>query len=848
MLKRKLLSILVVICMVFGVVGAPAFADPQDNQVQDTAVVSTQDTGQGPTADNSASNQNEGSGSGDAVSAGSNCPEPPSNGLQVETKENVDVNIGGKSSATSGDSNSLGTQAENSVTNTSDANASGDSHESWGGGSSDAIADNTASQTIGNSGDAYSRSGAAQSLNTMENNIATISPDTTVTVETLGNITDANIIINVVYNYLAAIVGSANAKTGSSDSTGLVANNSIDSTQSAQALADAPLIGGGGSYGGNAVAQNTGSNTIDNVGTAGAVTGDANATNTMTGNEILIAPIVNTIIALCGDIVNANVVIDIVYNFLGMISGMASATSGDSSAIGASVDNDINSYADAIAVGDAPLKAGGGAVSDGSAYALNHTNNTIINSGEGLSASGNATASNTMENNSVVIAPNITSVLELPDITDSDVWIKVIYNFCGSIEGSATAETGNANSLGLEASNSIDSSATAKAVGDAPLISSGTGYDGSQDGQAVATNNVDNSIINQGGALASTGDADATNVMNGNIVNLSPTIYAVVKVAEPIIEQGKVIIEVVYDIWALLTGSANATTGNATAVGSVSTNTIESDSGAKAYADISIFNPYGDASAMNETTNSVGNQGTGLAFSGNANAENNMSNANVSFTGTLLQTTLVDPSEDAMAISIGNRLSQDAVASTGNADATGSSSESDVRSSADASSVEGGNSHSSNKIKNSVLNFGAAIAMTGDALTRAGEPLPSGDDGSSDGDIRNDVEQGGGDSTSGSVAISDGILWPHKPKIIKTKYNAAGGYALYSGNPGDSGGANLSAAEAEDYTGSKAGAARQRQHAAAESSLWIWAIVAAMLAAWVGFTLKAKPWRYVVRK
>jgi len=648
-------------------------------------------------------------------------------GVILDISTQVDVVLENQASAKTGTGTAAGSEVDNAVSGTSKAVALNDAGQPVESSQTGALADNSVVKAIGNTGTATAATGLAGAQNTSEENTVTISSDTTVDVDVLGKIVDSNIVVKILYKFWAGITGLADATTGNSDASGLQATNSICSDDKAVAKGDAATVNGGGSYNGSALAVNESDNIIGNDGSALAVSGQANAGNIMLGNDILIAPVIDTLIQFCGDIIRSNVTIEIVYNFLAAISGQAVAKSGDTSATGADVTNKIDNFTSTKAVGDAPTVSGAGSYSDGSAMAINDTANTIGNSGEAASISGKADATNTMINNDIEIAPIVSTALSLLEsIIDSNVLIRVTYNIWATVTGEATAETGNASASGVDADNSIGNISGATAFGDSAKLSSYGGGSGSADGEAIALNTTDNAIENNGVALSVSGDAKANNTMLDNIVNLSPIIDTVVMVVRPIISEGLVIIDIVYDIWATISGSANATSGDATSYGAFGVNTIDSSSEAYAVAKVTVSKPNGSAIALNSSDNNITNDGLGVANSGNAGAKSTITNAEIALTGYLEERCYIDGTFDKpINVILGASISERADANSGDAMAFGSKADSAIKSNAVSKDIFGSGGFSLNESDADILNVGKGFATTSDAVSISGRATPN---------------------------------------------------------------------------------------------------------------------------
>lgn len=882
MLKRKLLAMLVIICMLSSILGLPALATtqeilPVETQEEQSTVTSVQATPVSSTGELLGVGDSQGTGSEDSKSDYESSEVPASagqsednasssasgGGVSVSVDENVDTTVDSKADAESGQSSAAGTQATNSVSSLSAATAKGDSGSEDNDSGSAAVAENEQTDSVENNGTARSASGPAQAGNEMGENTINITPETTATVEVLGKVIDSNVVIKYLYNYWANITGQALALSGTTTANGLVADNSINSTDTAYARSDSPA-GDGYGYDGSAAALNNTQNCIGNNGSAVAVSGGAQADNFMFGNDIWIAPIIGSLIKFCGDIVNSNVTIELVYNFLAILAGTATATSGDATAAGAYVGNKINNYSDAKAIGDAPADAGEGGFLDGSAEALNQTTNGIYNSGEGGAVSGNARSLNEMTNNDIVIAPTLMDeLIFLDSLMNMDIAIRINYNFQAAILGEANATTGNADALGLMADNSIDNTSTASARGDAPT--SGENGDAIS-GEAVSTNNTNNLIGNNGKALSATGDANAKNIMTDNKVNLSPVIYNVIMVAKPIIEGSKIIIDITYDIWTLIMGSANATTGNSSAVGVISSNWIDSVVAAMAYGEAGPNGSSGSAMAFNSFRNGIFNDGQGYALSGNADAYSNMSAGNASVTGTLGGIFKAGGLEGEDSVvsdnAIGLEMIQDASAATGDASSFGSVATSGIAAGTEGIGTLARGGSASNENENIIFNKGKSIAYTRDASAAVGKPdnAGGGNGGDTGGNDPSNPGSGtskppasggstpgnGGDSSSPSgfgrlIHTIAYIASSFRPwKTIKNL--GRGVYNTLSDALG------LESGDGEEYNIEKSSPGvvageRVGKHSAKGPFSWVWALIAFMFAVWAALTIKAKPWQ-----
>ncbi|MDP2210630.1 MAG: hypothetical protein Q8J63_02690 [Candidatus Aquicultor sp.] len=648
-------------------------------------------------------------------------------GVILDISSKVDVLVANQATAKTGTGTAAGSNVDNSTSGTSKAVALNDSGQEVAPSTTGAFADNSVVRAIANTGTATAATGLAEANNTSQENTATVAPKTAVAVDVLGEIVDSTVIVKILYKYWAGIMGLADATTGNGGASGLTASNSINSDDKAVAKGDAATVNGGGSYDGSALALNESDNVIGNDGSAFAASGKANADNTMLGNDIYIAPTINTLIQFCGDIIRSNVTVELLYNFMATIAGQAVAQSGDSKAIGADVVNKIGNFTSSKAIGDAPTVAGAGGYSDGSAMAVNDTKNSIDNIGEAAAISGQAEALNSMLNNDIFIAPAITSALNLLEsIVDSNVVIKITYNIWATITGEAQAQTGDVSGAGVDADNSINNASSATAIGDSAKLSLFGGGSGSANGEAVALNSTANQIDNDGAALSLSGDAKAANTMLDNIVNLSPVIDTIVMVVREIRNEDSVVIEIVYDIWATLTGSANAASGSATSYGAFGANVIDSSSDAYAVAKVTLTKPDGSATALNTSDNVIVNDGLGLASSGKADASSSISNAEVSLTGYLAERCYIGNDYNGpIAVAIGAAVKECADAISGDAMAFGSKADSAMKSNAVSKDIFGSGGFSINDSDADIYNIGQGIAMTSSALAVSGKAAPN---------------------------------------------------------------------------------------------------------------------------
>ena len=648
-------------------------------------------------------------------------------GVILDISSKVDVLVENQATAKTGTGTAAGSDVDNSTSGTSKAVALNDAGQEVSPSTTGALADNSVVKAIANTGTATAATGLAEASNTSQDNTATVAPKTAVGVDVLGEIVDSTVVVKILYKYWAGITGLADATTGNGGASGLEASSSINSDDKAVAKGDAATVNGGGSYDGSALAVNESDNVIGNDGSALAASGKANADNTMLGNDIYIAPTINTLIQFCGDIIRSNVTVELLYNFMAVIAGQAVAQSGDAKAIGADVVNKIDNFTSSKAIGDAPTVAGAGGYSDGSAMAVNDTKNSIDNNGEAAAISGQAEALNSMLNNDIFIAPAITSALNLLEsIVDSNVVIKITYNIWATITGEAQAKTGDVSGTGVDADNSINNASSATALGDSAKLSLFGDGSGSANGEAVALNSTANQIDNDGAALSLSGDAKAANTMLDNIVNLSPVIDTIVMVVREIRNEDSVVIEIVYDIWATLTGSANAASGSATSYGAFGANVIDSSSDAYAVAKVTLTKPDGSATALNTSDNIIVNDGLGLASSGKADASSNISNAEVSLTGYLAERCYIgNDYSGPIGVSIGAAVKELADAKSGDAMAFGSKADSAMKSNAVSRDIFGSGGFSINDSDADIYNIGQGIAMTGGALAVSGKAAPN---------------------------------------------------------------------------------------------------------------------------
>lgn len=864
MLRKKVLACLLVISLILGMFGLPALANAT-NEVTPTATSvsglapqqldSSQDSGGQDIGDQGDSDgQTEPGSEGSAnktnkpayvplLPAGTRpCPQDNDGAVLVDVDENVDILVDSKAKAVSGNAVISGTAVTNDVSGESKAIALGPSGEPVEQGQYGTLGKNDVIKLIENLGNAEASLGLAQAGNTMDNNTVQISSDKTVETEVLGEIVNSNITVNAVFNYWAAITGLADASSGNGDASGLLANNSIDSNDKAVARGDAPSSSTEGFHDGSALAVNDAGNTINNKGDASVSTGNAGANNRMLGNDIKISPVVKVLIDICGDIVNSDVTINLVYNFWAVISGIATAITGESSAVGTETDNGIGNSSSAKAVGDAPSSsaAGNASSSDGSAIATNDTSNKVSNKGTGLAASGNATSLNSMINNDIVITPVIKSGVEiLNDLVDANVVINVVYNFWAAIFGEANAETGDAYANGLATDNSIKNSSESLALGDS-AGSSDPGSTGRTDGQAIAANNTNNAISNTGDAASTSGNSAALNKMLDNSINISPLIATVVMIVHPVVDD-LVTVDIVFDVWSKLAGSANATTGDAYSAGAITASSINSRSDATALAEVSVDNPDGSATALNSSDNKIASNGIGKAATGSTGAMSVLSNARISIIGCIDEELVVDKAVNSFVTSFVARteVQERADARSGDVTAVGVVADSAMKSRASSKDVFGDGVVSKNDSDDDIANVGEADASSGNATAITGK--------TSTGNTENVILIGFGIVTDEFID-KDG-------QINKTDVADENLHDNQSGsNPESTGGNSNPGTDSGGTDGSNSGLSgnnvayadfRQEGHRPNAAPIWMWLVFFGLFAGWIGFTFTVKPWKPV---
>jgi len=868
-IKKRILACLVALCLAISLSGLPALADTADETTQ--AVTQAE---QPVSSQMQADSQNseptyciqptgdpEPAGEIDRYYDSSEYIQAPRTGqrstpiqqssdpIQVTVDQDVNVIVDSQAKATTGQGDSRGTQITNSVGGTSQAIAVGGSGEPVDPSDSGAYAQNGVTKLVGNVGTADAYTGQAKADNTMDGNTARISSDVTVSVGRYGEIdNNSSITVRASLYYLAVVAGLATAKTGDSAALGLDADNSLDSTDKAFAKGDAGSSLAGGIYDGSALATNGSDNSIANTGTALAATGLANAGNDMQGNDIEMAPVVKAIINVCGDIINSNVTVNLIYKFIAMITGVASATSGDSAAIGADVDNNIDNSTNAKAIGDAPAAtaSGSGSYSDGSAVAGNDTGNQIANDGRAVGVSGDAAALNLMKNNDIFISPIITSEIDLLDnMVGSNVTINIIYNFWAQILGKANSTTGDADAFGTMADNSIANTSSATAIGDSAKPSL-MNHGEQADGEAIALNDAGNSIKNNGLATSASGNSNSLNTMMGNKINLSPTLTTVAMVVKPLLD-GTIVIDIVYDIWASLMGSSDTSAGNAVSVGTVSVNTIGSKSDAVAIADVTAGKPDGSATALNSSDNQIENDGDAKAFSGYAYATSAMTEALISVTGCLEQDILADGTKPAIERNnaIKAQANEEAKAQTGDTTATGDKAPLNrVNSTAISKNIFGNDQVAVNDHDADIFNKGDATAISGYAVAKTGSTEPNRTDnviliGFNPANECPTSDCGQVSSAAQSTDNQDATVQANPD----AKNGSPGGDVTAPSANGDSGGAKLGGNQDNiayaAYTAS--------DYHPIGLPLWLWVILFSILTGWIKLTLIVKPWKVLKR-
>jgi hypothetical protein len=634
------------------------------------------------------------------------------------------------SNATTGKANSAGTNVVNTVGGDSVAAAldgSGNPIDSTEPGSSGVHAGNEVTKNIGNNGVAGAASGESHAGNDMTGNEVNVSPEKSFSSNVTGKVENSNIKVNAELNYIGLVSGLSDALSGDSTATGVVADNGLNSGDKSIARGDLAIGPDGESLNGDVTSVNDSQNSISNDGEALSGTGQAGAGNVIKDNCVEISPTVKAILNVCGDVINSNVTVNLVYNFLAVISGFAKAKTGNSEADGVVAKNSIDNSTAATAIGDSALGSGDGAQGlTGGAVATNDTCNSIDNDGVAKGLSGDADALNKMLNNVILIAPTICGEVNLLNsIINSNVIINITYNFWASITGEADAGSGDTEANGVLADNSINNKSDALAIGDAPGFG-GSGGNGL--GNAVASNGTANSISNKGNAGSLSGDSSALNDMQRNLVNLSPSLATAVILIKPLTDDSFVI-DVVYNIWACLDGTSNSKSGNADSYGALSDSSIDSNSEAVALARIGDDESDGSAAALNSSDNNIDSTGDAKAISGEAGAASGMFDTVVEMTGCLNETTSVDNSKgsDSRTVSFKAGVGEKADAQSGDTTAMGTADASHVGSNAVSRDIFGKDGVSTNESDDDVSNNGAAEATSGDAQASTGFADTSGD-------------------------------------------------------------------------------------------------------------------------
>jgi hypothetical protein len=644
------------------------------------------------------------------------------NPVKIDVKENYDITVDGQANATTGKANSAGTNVVNNVGGDSVAAAldgSGNPIESSETGSNGVYAGNEVTKKIDNNGTGGAASGESRSANDMTGNEVNVSPEKSFSSNVTGKVENSNIKVNAELNYIGMVSGLSDALSGDSTATGALAGNELNSGDKSIARGELPL-GSDDAANGDVTSVNDSQNSISNDGEALSGTGDASAGNILKDNCVEISPTVKAILNICGDVINSNVTVNLVYNFLAIITGFAKAKTGNSEADGVVANNSIDNSTAATAIGDSSLGSGDGTQGlTGGAVAANDTCNSIDNDGIAKGLSGDAAALNKMLNNVILIAPTICGEVNLLNsIVNSNVIINITYNFWASITGQAVAGSGDTEANGVLADNSIDNKSDALAIGDAPISGSS---DCNGVGNAVASNGTVNSISNKGNAGSLSGDSGALNDMQRNLVNLSPSLATAVVLVKQIADDS-IVIDVVYNIWACLDGTSNSKSGNADSYGALSDSSIDSNSEAVALARIGDDGSDDSPVALNSSDNHIDSTGDAKSISGEAGASSGMFDTVVEMTGCLDETTSVDNSKGSAArtVSFKAGVAENADAKSGDTTAMGTADTSHVGSNASSKDIFGQPGVSTNESDDDVNNNGVANATSGDAQASTG--------------------------------------------------------------------------------------------------------------------------------
>ncbi len=316
----------------------------------------------------------------------------------------------------------------------------------------------------------------------------------------------ATLIRDISTNFL----GSAQAVSGDAEAYGDVTETVINSSSSAQvSVSVSPAAGGEGNPDGTTTLTSNSGIEVDvqNTGLALANSGDACAIGVLANNMINTNLWLNFAVQVLEENSSSNIAVNVVYNIVANLLGIANASSGDAFAYGNQAQTNINSNSSAVSsLGGADEGSCGG--SSALLASDSQIGTTVRNTGQALARSGNARAIGVLAKELIVTDLCVSFIVGLSEASGlSDLVVTIIYDIVANFFGIADASTGDASAYGNLAETTIESNSCA--------LTELSGCGGETTETASTASLVETEVENDGLAMASSGDGTAIGIVAG---------------------------------------------------------------------------------------------------------------------------------------------------------------------------------------------------------------------------------------------------------------------------------------------------------------------------------------------
>ena len=401
------------------------------------------------------------------------------------------------------------------------------------------------------------------------------------------------------------------------------------------------------------------------------------------------------------------------------------ATSGDVEAWGNISETYVEAYLEAIAAGDSSTLRS----STISASAKNMIRVEVQNRGDAEARSGQAEAKEVLARRLANNGANITVVRRyLAEGSAANIFFETVYDIATTFDSGAQATSGDVSACGNNSETWISSRAKATSPGS---VDTGDGEQNNSNPSSSAQNTIGVEVENSGSANANSGDALAVGIVARNLVNNNINLNVIMQSLEQN-STANVYVNVIYKIAVNLVGNAQAASGDVNASGNSSETSIDSNAEASSNSarqnevESQSDNSNPSDSAQNTIGVEVENSGSANANSGDALAvgivARNLVNNNIN-----LNVILQSLGQNSMAnvyvnviYRIAVNLVGNAQAASGDVNASGNHSQTSIDSNTEASSSSGSGSNSpgfaQNTIDVEVKNSGNTDAGSGRAF------------------------------------------------------------------------------------------------------------------------------------